>query len=104
MPTLVIEQGNTTSTIMEKAEFLRARFYPTIEADLTDIEDFPFSRESFPLNSIEVDRRATREEVESTLKSRKPFKAPGIDGIPNGILQAMGTRMAEAIARLASAC
>ena len=86
MPTLVIEQGNTTSTIMEKAEFLQARFYPTIEVDLTDIEDFPFSRESFLLNSIEVDRRATREEVESILKSRKLFKALGIDGISNGIL------------------
>ena len=38
------------------------------------------------MNSIEVDRKATREEVESILKSRKPFKAPGIDGIPNGFL------------------
>ena len=42
--------------------------------------------------------------MESTLKSRKPFKAPGIDGIPNGFLQAMGTRIVEAIARLALAC
>ena len=41
--------------------------------------------------------------MESTLKSRKLFKALGIDGIPNGFLQAMGTRMAEAIARLALA-
>ena len=54
MPTLVTEQGNTTSTIMEKAEFLQARFYPTIEADLTDIKDFSFSRESFLSNPIEV--------------------------------------------------
>jgi hypothetical protein len=76
----------------------------TIEADLTDIEDFSFSRESFPLNSIEVNRKATRDEVESILKSRKPFKAPGIDGIPNGFLQAMGTKTVEAIARLALAC
>src|SRR3979490_1943338 len=104
MPTLVTEQGNTTSTIMEKAEFLWARFYPTMEADLTDIEDFSFSRESFLSNPIEVSQEATRDEVESILKSRKPFKAPGIDGIPNGILQAMGTKMAEAVARLALAC
>ena len=54
--------------------------------DLTDIEDFSLSRESFLLNSIEVDWRAIKEEVELTLKSRKPFKALGIDGIPNGIL------------------
>ena len=38
------------------------------------------------------------------LKSRKPFKALGIDGIPNGFLQAMGPRMAIAIAGLAIAC
>ena len=104
MPTLVTEQGNTASTIMEKAEFLQARFYPMIEADLTDIEDLSFSRDSFPPNQIEVGQEATREEVESILKSRKPFKAPGIDGIPNGLLQAIGTKMAEAIARLATAC
>jgi hypothetical protein len=42
--------------------------------------------------------------VELSLKSRKLFKALGIDGIPNGFLQAMGTRMIEAIARLASVC
>jgi len=43
MPTLVTEQSNTTSTIIEKAEFLQARFYPTIEADLTNIKDLLFS-------------------------------------------------------------
>ena len=42
--------------------------------------------------------------MESILKSRKPFKAPGIDGIPNGFLRAMGPRMAIAIAGLAIAC
>ena len=85
MPTLVIEQGKAQS-ILEKVEFLQARFYPTIEVDLTDIEDFSFLRESFPLNLIEVNWKATRDEVESILKSRKPFKALGIDGIPNGFL------------------
>ena len=104
MPTLVTELGNTTSTIIEKAEFLQARFYPIIEADFTNIENLSFSRESFSPNQIKISQEATREEVESILKSRKPFKAPGIDGIPNGLLQAMGTKMAEAIARLAIAC
>ena len=53
MPTLVIEQGKA-QTILEKAEFLRARFYPIIEVDLTNIKDSSFSRESFLLNPIEV--------------------------------------------------
>ena len=104
MPTLVTEQGNTASTIMEKAEFLQARFYPTIEADLTNIKDLLFLQESFPLNPLEVNQGATREEVESILKSRKLFKALGIDSIPNSFLQAIGTKIAEAIARLALAC
>jgi hypothetical protein len=103
MPTLVTEQGNIAHTILEKGEFLQARFYPTIEADLSDIEDFSFSRESFLRNSLEVSQEATKEEVESILRSRKPFKTPGIDGIPNGFLQAMGSKMAEAIAQLAMA-
>ena len=47
MPTLVIEQGGITYTILEKVEFLKARFYLTIEVDLLDIEDLLFSRESF---------------------------------------------------------
>ena len=47
MPTLVIEQGGIAHIILEKVEFLKARFYPTIEADLSDIEDLSFSRESF---------------------------------------------------------
>jgi hypothetical protein len=86
MPTLVIEQGGIAHTISEKAEFLKARFYPTIEADLSDIEDLSFSRESFLRNTLQVGQEATKEEVESILRSRKPFKAPGIDGIPNGFL------------------
>jgi hypothetical protein len=47
MPTLVIEQGGIIYIILEKVEFLKARFYPTIEVDLLDIEDLLFSRESF---------------------------------------------------------
>ena len=47
MPTLVIEQGGIACIISEKVEFLKARFYPTIEVDLLDIEDLSLSRESF---------------------------------------------------------
>ena len=72
--------------ILEKVGFLQAKFYLTIEVDLTNIEDFSFSRESFLPNLIEVNWKAIREEVELILKSRKLFKALGIDGIPNSIL------------------
>ena len=52
MPTLVIEQGGIARTILEKVEFLKARFYLTIEVDLLDIEDLSFSRESFLQNTL----------------------------------------------------
>ena len=104
MPTLINERGDIACTILEKAEFLRTRFYPTMEVDLSDIEDPSFTRESLPPNSIEVKKEVGKEEAELALKSRKPFKALGLDGIPNGFLQAMGPKMVEAIAKLAMAC
>ena len=85
MLTLVTEQGKA-QTILEKAEFLQARFYLTIKADLTDIKDFSFSKESFLPNLIKINQKATREKVELIIKSRKPFKALGIDSIPNSFL------------------
>jgi len=51
MPALVT-QSTIAHTITEKAEVLRARFYPNVEADLSNIQDTFFSRESFPLESI----------------------------------------------------
>ena len=75
-----------------------------MEVDLIDIEDFSFSRESFLLNPIEVSQEAIRDEVESILKAKKPFKALGIDGIPNGFLRAIGPQMARVIASLAIVC
>lgn len=90
MPALVTPQGNAARTISEKPEALRERFYPIVEADLSDIDDTSFSEGSFSQNPIEVSQKATREEVESLLKSQKPFRAPGIDGVPNGYLRAVG--------------
>ena len=42
--------------------------------------------------------------MELIIKSRKPFKALEIDGIPNDFLQAIGTKIAKAITKLALAC
>ena len=51
MPALVT-QGTTAHTITEKAEVLRARFYPNVEANLSNIQDTSFTKESFLLESI----------------------------------------------------
>jgi hypothetical protein len=80
---------STAYTIQEKAEALKQRFYPNIEADLSDIRDTSLSNESFPHNIIEIDHAATKEEVIKVLKRLRPFKALGRDGIPNGLLKAM---------------
>src|SRR3981081_881889 len=95
---------NTTYMIQEKAEALKQRFYPTIEVDLSDIRDTSLSDESFPLNTLEIDNVATKEEVIRVLKRLRPFKALGRDGIPNGLLRAMGPKLAQAIANLTTAC
>ena len=52
MLALVTPEGNIARTIQGKAEALRARFYPTVEADLSDIKDTTFEDNSFPPNSI----------------------------------------------------
>jgi hypothetical protein len=103
MPTLTTSEGKAV-TFQEKAEALRERFYPLVEADLSDIYDTSFSPESFPRSSIQIDNTTSREEVETVLKSSRPFKALGRDGIPIGFLKALGPKVAEAIANLASAC
>ena len=86
MPTLVTEQGNTTSTIIEKAEFLQARFYLTIKTDLTNIKDLLFLQEFFSLNPLKVNQEATKEKIKSIIKFRKLFKILKINSISNSFL------------------
>ena len=50
---------------------------------------------------IQVSQKATKEDVESILRTTKAFKALGINGITNGFLQAIGLKLAEAVAILA---
>ena len=73
MLALVTPQGNTAETVQDKAEALKARFFPRVEADLSDIDKTSFQEGSFPLNSIKVSCKATVEEVEAILRTRKPF-------------------------------
>ena len=86
MPALVTPQGNVAHTIQEKAEALQARFYPTVEADLSDIKETIFKDDSFSPNLIQISQEATKEDVESILRTTKTFRALGIDGITNRFL------------------
>jgi hypothetical protein len=86
MPALVTSQGNVVYTIQEKAEALQARFYLTVEADLSDIKETIFKDDSFSSNLIQISQEATKEDIESILRTTKTFRALGIDGITNGFL------------------
>ena len=108
MPPLRTAQG-LAHTVQEKATALRERFYPTVEADLSDITDTSFADHSFPISPAgrgkwSVVQTVSLEEVSAILAARKPYKAPGNDSIPNGFLRTMGPRLAEAVAKLTTAC
>ena len=101
MPDLQLN-GALTSTVEGKATALAERFWPTVEADLTDITDQNFATRG--VEPLEMRRTVTDEEVYSILKKVKPDKCPGIDGIPNRFLQAMGAPLARAITELINTC
>ena len=83
--------------IPEKAEVLKARFYPIIEADLSNILDTSFQENTFQ-NSLEIPIIVIANEVNSLLKVCKLYKTPGNDRIPNGFLRAIGPKLVEAVA------
>jgi len=98
--TLYIVQG-LAYLIPEKIEVLKVRFYPTTEADLSNIYNILF-QDSFFQDSLEVPKLAISEEVSSLLRARKLYKALGNNRIPNGFLRAIGPKLAEAVVRLAN--
>ncbi|TVY59574.1 putative RNA-directed DNA polymerase from transposon X-element, partial [Lachnellula suecica] len=95
-------QGGFATTIEGKAEALRARFYPEVIADLSDITDTSWSDDSCP-DAVEVVKSTTAEEVRSLLATRSAGKAPGNDSISNEFLKTMGTRLCAAVAVIATA-
>jgi hypothetical protein len=54
MPALVTSQGNVVHTIQEKAEALKARFYSTVKADLSDIKETIFKDNFCYPNLIQI--------------------------------------------------
>ena len=80
-PTLVTEQ-ETAETFKQKDALLRRALFPlSAEAKLDDIP-----RTRYPPEIMMPDR-VLREEVIAIIRSLKPDKAPGVDGIPNRMLQ-----------------
>jgi hypothetical protein len=102
MPTLATHQ-HTAYTVQEKTELLYEQFYPTVEADLSDICDVTFT-DSTGVRPLQSEYKATIEEVEQAIRRQRAGKAPGKDGLPADFLKAMGRPMVEAITSLLDAC
>jgi hypothetical protein len=102
IPPLFTKNGLAESKA-QKAKALRDRFYPKVEADLSDIEDLSFCPESFP-NTIQVECLTDYEEVRATLSQRASLNAPGPDELPYAFLKAMGPPLVRAVVLITNAC
>ena len=98
MPPLRYE-GQTAETFEEKAEMLKAKFFPPPPpADLSDIPG------SFYPTAVDCPMTITNDEVIENIQRLKSDKAPGTDGITNRILKACSTKLAELLTPLFQAC
>src|SRR5947209_7582287 len=98
MPNLQTAWG-TASTVLEKTQALYKQFYPKSQANLKDIIDTTFA-DGTAEGSLELDPRATLEEVQKPIRRQKAGKALGIDGIATGFLKAIGKLLVLAITDL----
>src|SRR5450432_3331804 len=101
MPTLATHQ-RTAYTIQKKTELLYEQFYPTIEADLSDISNVIFV-DSIGVRPLQLECKAMIKEVEQAIHRQRAGKALGKDGLLVDFLKAIGRPMAEAITSLLDA-
>jgi hypothetical protein len=78
---------------------LTERFFPDPPADLSDIQDPDLSQPWEP--KFEVSKAVTPEDIKEVLSRAKPWKAPGNDHLPTGLLKACGWPLYRVLAFLA---
>lgn len=97
-PELVKPDGGIARMAQDKAKVLCESFFtPPAEADLSDIDGYQYP------SPIECPNM-TMNEIEKAVKSAAPHKAPGADGITNGILQLVLDILLPSLYRLFNAC
>jgi hypothetical protein len=104
MPPLSRSEGAepTAYTHAEKAELLAERFFPSPQADLSDIVDVSFEGNRPP--DFAIDDSVDYDEITQILRSAGAWKAPGTDDLlPTGFLRACGPRLAHILAVITSA-
>src|SRR5882757_8063742 len=63
-------------THTEKTQLLAERFFPSPEADLSDIEDTTWDDRTFG-DSFEINRKVTADEIQGIIRHTGAWKAPG---------------------------
>jgi ribonuclease HI len=97
-PPLVKQDGGLAHEPDEKAEALRQTFFPPpLQADLSDIEGYAYPP---PIECPEI----TIPEIEKAVRGTSPNKAPGTDGIINGILHQTLDILLPSLHTLFNAC
>jgi hypothetical protein len=97
-PTLVKQDGGLAHEPEEKAETLRQTFFPPPpQADLSDIEGYAYPP---PIECPDI----TLPEIERAVRRASRNKAPGTDGIINGILHQTLDILLPSLHKLFNAC
>jgi len=97
-PPLVQPNGELAHRPEDKADVLRRSFFPPpAKADLTDLEDYEYPE---PIQCPDI----TAAEIERAVRKAGPNKAPGVDGITNGILHKTLDLLQPHLFRLFNAC
>ena len=91
-------QDTTYSTIEGKAKALCGRFYPNVEADISDVE--LGLHQLGAREELEMEQRVVADDIQAVLQSVKPDKCPRVDEILNRFLQAIGEPLVKAMQSL----
>ncbi|EAQ83005.1 hypothetical protein CHGG_10823 [Chaetomium globosum CBS 148.51] len=103
LPTLAGPSGGPDlSSHQDKARALAGRFFPSPEADLSDIHDPDLLEPWEP--EFNITEKATARDIEVTLSRISPWKAPGEDLLPTGLLKAYGYPLFRVLAVLTETC
>ncbi|EAQ84238.1 hypothetical protein CHGG_10642 [Chaetomium globosum CBS 148.51] len=92
----------TAETHDQKANALAERFFPSPPANLTDVQDQTFLNSRDP--GFDVSQAVKPAEITRAIGGASPWKAPGEDLLPMGLLKACGAPLAEVLALLATRC
>jgi hypothetical protein len=102
LPALKDQAGRLQTTFLRKAEILADRFFPNPPADLTDIHDPGLTQPWEP--KFQIDQTVTPEDIRHVLSRASPWKAPGNDYLPTGLLKACGDPLCKVLAVLTQRC